>query len=109
MFQSAHPSASLDTGLHSLGTSHYVNIPNILLPAKANREVLHTEQELSELRPALGVQEQSSLRGKEEITELLIVFFSFFFNLSSMRMRSESRRSFSVRTNFCCSFELQGW
>lgn len=106
MFQSAHPSASLDTGLHSLGTSHYVNIPNILLPAKANREVLHTEQELSELGPAPGSGLQSSLRGKEEITELPIFFFFFFFNLSSVRMRSESRRSFSVQTNSVLNYRV---
>lgn len=74
MLQSAHPSASLDTGLHSLTTSHYVNVPNILLPAKANREVLHMEQERSELRSAQGSGLQSSLRGKEEIAEIMISF-----------------------------------
>lgn len=51
VFQSAHeapPSVSLDSGLHSDSTVHYVNIPISPLPAKTNRELLYTELNLQE-------------------------------------------------------------
>ncbi|KAM9363600.1 protein Dok-7 [Symphorus nematophorus] len=48
VFQSARPSMSLDTGLHSDSTVNYVNIPISPLPAKTNRELLYTELDLQE-------------------------------------------------------------
>ncbi|XP_041790164.1 protein Dok-7 [Chelmon rostratus] len=54
MFQSARPSVSLDTGLHSDSTVNYVNIPISPLPAKTNRELLYTELDLQEPGPALS-------------------------------------------------------